>query len=346
MKNLRSLIFPFVLIVVLSCEKQNKKSDLEKPIGWDLIETPLKSSIRGLSPLTSNIVWASGSGGVWLRTLDGGLTWDSGIIDGLDSVDFRDIEGLDAATAVAVSAGQPAVIYKTKDGGKTWEKKFQGSGKDFFDGLVFHKDHGYVVGDVVDGLWRIVKSRDFGETWTISETSPKGKEGSGSFAASGSGILVNEDDLWFISGGEESNLYYSPDRGFHWTVNSTPIMQGSPSQGAFSISLIDNNILFAVGGDFLDENSTEKNAMISLNKGKTWSLLEGMPPSGYRSGVTYYPFHHWLITVGPNGSDFSKSGGKDWERFSDEGFHAVFLDKSQSSVWASGPQGKIARLKF
>jgi photosystem II stability/assembly factor-like uncharacterized protein len=346
MRNLKLIFFLFVLMFVFSCEKQNKKSDVEKPIGWDLTITPVKSSIRGLSPVTSNIVWASGSGGVWLRTLDGGLSWDSGIIDGLDSVDFRDIEGLDAATAIAVSSGQPAVIYKTKDGGKTWEKKFQGSDKDFFDGMIFHKNDGYVIGDVVDGLWRIVKSKDFGETWTISETSPKGKEGSGSFAASGSGIMVNEDELWFISGGEESNLYYSPDRGFHWSVFSTPILQGKASQGAFSISLIDNNILFAVGGDFLNENSTEKNAMISLDKGRSWQLLDGIPPSGYRSGVTYYPFHHWLITVGPNGSDFSKNGGKNWERFSDVGFHAVFLDKSQSSIWASGSEGRIAKLKF
>jgi photosystem II stability/assembly factor-like uncharacterized protein len=346
MRKLKLIVFLLVLMFVFSCEKQNKKSTVEKPIGWDLAVTPVKSSIRGLSPVTSNIVWASGSGGVWLRTLDGGLSWDSGIIDGLDSVDFRDIEGLDAATAIAMSSGQPAVIYKTKDGGKTWEKKFQGSDKDFFDGMIFHKKDGYVVGDVVDGLWRIVKSKDFGETWTISETSPKGKEGSGSFAASGSGILVNEDELWFISGGEASNLYYSPDRGFHWSVFSTPILQGMASQGAFSISLVDNNILFAVGGDFLDENSTEKNAMISLDKGKSWQLLNGNPPSGYRSGVTYYPFHHWLITVGPNGSDFSKNGGKDWERFSDVGFHAVFLDKSQTSIWATGSEGRIARLKF
>jgi photosystem II stability/assembly factor-like uncharacterized protein len=346
MKKLKLLVFPFILIFGLSCEKQNKKSEVERPIGWDLVETPVKASIRGLSPITSKIVWASGSGGIWLRTLDGGLTWDSGIIDGLDSVDFRDIEGLDAATAVAVSAGQPAVIYKTKDGGQTWEKKFQGSEKDFFDGMVFEKNHGFVIGDVVDGFWRIIKSKDFGETWSISETSPKGKEGAGSFAASGSGILVNEDNLWFISGGEESNIYYSPDKGFHWFVFSTPIIQGNASQGAFSISLIDENILFAVGGDFLQENSIEKNAMISLDKGKSWSLLTGSPPSGYRSGVMYYPFHHWLITVGPNGSDFSKNGGRDWERFSDIGFHAVFLDKSQSSVWASGSEGKIAKLKF
>ena len=346
MRNPKLIVFLLVLTFVFSCEKQNKKSEVEKPIGWDLAVTPVKSSIRGLSPVTSNIVWASGSGGVWLRTLDGGLSWDSGIIDGLDSVDFRDIEGLDAATAIAMSSGQPAVIYKTKDGGITWEKKFQGSDMDFFDGMIFHKDDGYVIGDVVDGLWRIVKSKDFGETWTISETSPKGKEGSGSFAASGSGILVNEDELWFISGGEESNLYYSPDRGFHWSVFSTPILQGMASQGAFSISLVDNNILFAVGGDFMDENSTEKNAMISLDKGRSWQLLDGTPPSGYRSGVTYYPFHHWLITVGPNGSDFSKNGGKDWDRFSDVGFHAVFLDKSQSSIWASGSEGRIGKLKF
>ncbi|MFD2199967.1 WD40/YVTN/BNR-like repeat-containing protein [Shivajiella indica] len=319
---------------------------MKNPLGWDLLETSVNSSIRGLSPVTSNIVWASGSGGIWLRTLDGGVTWDSGIIDGLDSVDFRDIEGLDAATAVAVSAGQPAVIYKTKDGGITWEKKFQGSEKDFFDGMVFHKNHGFVIGDVVDGLWRIIYTKDFGETWIISETSPKGKIGSGSFAASGSGILVNEDDLWFISGGEESKLFYSPDRGFHWSEFSTPIIQGEPSQGAFSLTLIDQNVLFAVGGDFMEENSKVKNAMISLDKGKSWSLPEGNPPSGYRSGVTYYPFHHWLISVGPNGSDFSKNGGHDWERFSDVGFHAVFLDKSQSSIWASGPDGKIARLKF
>jgi photosystem II stability/assembly factor-like uncharacterized protein len=346
MKKLKLFILPFVLIFVFSCEKQNKKSEVEKPTGWELIETPVNSSIRGLSPITSNIVWASGSGGTWLRTLDGGLTWDSGVIDGLDSVDFRDIEGLDAATAIAVSAGQPAVIYKTKNGGQSWEKKFQGAEKDFFDGMGFHRGNGYVIGDVVDGIWRIVRTKDYGETWDFSETSPKGKDGAGSFAASGSGILANEDDLWFISGGEESKVYYSPDRGFHWSIIATPIIQGKPSQGAFSISQIDNNIMYAVGGDFLDENSTEKNAMISLDKGQSWSILNGNPPSGYRSGVTYYPFHHWLITVGPNGSDFSKNGGQDWERFSDIGFHAVFLDKSQSSVWAAGPGGKIARLKF
>jgi hypothetical protein len=99
----------------------------EKPLGWQKIETPTTASLRGLSPLTEQIAWASGSGGTWLRTLDGGETWESGIIDGLDSVDFRDIEGIDANTAIAMASGQPAVIYKTIDGGKTWTEKISGT---------------------------------------------------------------------------------------------------------------------------------------------------------------------------------------------------------------------------
>lgn len=341
--------FPLLLalvILIFSCEQREKKSIIERPSGWELVETPVSSSLRGLSPVTDNIVWASGSGGAWLRTLDGGLSWETGIIDGLDSVDFRDIEAFDAATAVAVAAGQPAVIYKTKDGGKSWTKVYQGEESDFFDGVAFHKNRGVVYGDAVDGKWRLLMSNDQGDSWKAIETSPKAFAGAGSFAASGSGILVREDDVWFASGGSQSNIYHSADKGMSWSIFPTPIIQGEASQGIFSITQLSRHILFAVGGDFLQEGLSEKNAMISQDDGKTWSLIDGNPPSGYRSGVTYFPFHHWLIAVGPNGSDFSKNGGNDWERFSDEGFHAVFLDKSQRSVWASGPKGKIAKLKF
>lgn len=341
-----SLLLYSLVILFFSCEQREKRSVIERPLGWELVETPVSSSLRGLSPVTDNIVWASGSGGTWLRTLDGGLTWDTGIIDGLDSVDFRDIEAFDAATAVAVSAGQPAVVYKTKDGGKNWVKVFQGEDSDFFDGLAFHKNRGYVYGDAIDGSWRLLSSNDHGDTWEVIETSPKAFPGAGSFAASGSGILVREDNIWFASGGNQSNIYYSSDKGLSWTKFSTPIIQGEASQGIFSITQISRQILFAVGGDFSQEGLSDKNAIISMDNGKTWSLIEGSAPSGYRSGVTYFPFHHWLIAVGPNGSDFCKNGGNEWERFSDEGFHAVFLDKSQRSIWASGPKGKIAKLKF
>jgi photosystem II stability/assembly factor-like uncharacterized protein len=344
MKHL-SILLVFV-ICLFSCEKRQKKNYVDRPTGWKVFQTPVTASLRGLSPVTENIIWASGAGGTWLRTTDGGNTWNSGIIAGLDSVDFRDIEGLDASTAVAISAGQPALVYKTTDGGQTWNKTHEGTEKDFFVAMYFQRGKGTIIGDPVDGKWRILQSKELGSTWREIEREPEGLEGSGSFAASGSTLLVHNNLILFASGGINSDIYRSEDGGMHWKKIQTPIIQGEASQGIFSITKIDDNIFVGVGGDYLQASLAEKNAIFSKDGGKSWALSEGNMPSGYRSGVTYFPLHHWLITVGPSGSDFSKDGGLSWERFSEEGFHGAVRDKSQSSIWASGSNGKIAKLTY
>jgi photosystem II stability/assembly factor-like uncharacterized protein len=339
-----SLLISLMVILIAGCSENRKPKYPEKPLGWEKLDTPTKSSLRGLSPLTEKIIWASGSNGTWLRTLDGGLTWDYGIVDGLDSVDFRDIEAIDANTAIVISAGQPAVIYKTNDGGKNWEKKFQGTEFDFYDGMAFHKKRGYVIGDVVDGKWILIETRDEGENWSLLELSPSGPPGGGSFAASGSSILVDNENIWFASAGKNSKIYHSRDNGYTWEVYFAPIIQQEDSHGIFSMTKLGGGVIVAVGGDFQTINENGKNLVISADQGQTWRSGSGTPPSGYRSGVQYFPRFHWLVTVGPNGTDFSKDGGDNWEKFSNEGFHAVKLDKTSSSLWASGSDGRIARL--
>ena len=340
----KSQIIFCIAILIAGCSENKRPKYPEKPLGWEQLITPTKSSLRGLSPLTEKIIWASGSNGTWLRTLDGGLTWDYGIVDGLDSVDFRDIEAIDANTAIVISAGQPAVIYKTNDGGKNWEKKFQGTESDFYDGMAFHKKRGYVIGDVVDGKWILIETKDEGENWSLLELSPSGPQGGGSFAASGSSILVDNDNIWFASAGKNSKIYHSRDNGYTWEVYFAPIIQQEDSHGIFSMTKLGGGIIVAVGGDFQTINENGKNLVISSDQGQTWRSGSGTPPSGYRSGVQYFPRFHWLVTVGPNGTDFSKDGGDNWEKFSNEGFHAVKLDKTSSSLWASGSDGRIARL--
>ena len=340
------LLQSILLFCILSCSENKKTKIPDIPSGWELIETPTKASLRGLSPLTEQIVWASGSNGTWMRTLDGGQKWDSGVVTGMDTVDFRDIEAIDANTAIILSAGQPAVIYKTKDGGKNWEKKFQGSPDDFFDGMAFMNKKGYVVGDVVDGKWALLETKNEGDTWRILELSPNGPKGGGSFAASGSGILVDYDNIWFASAGNDSKIYHSSDNGYHWNTYETPIMKDSESQGIFSLAKIGGQVMVGVGGDYLEIDGTGKNFVLSVDGGKTWELGQGQPPSGFRSGVQYFQRFHWLICVGPNGSDFSKDGGENWIRFSDEGFHAVKMDKTSSTIWASGSDGKVAKLIY
>ncbi|PRY89616.1 WD40/YVTN/BNR-like repeat-containing protein [Mongoliibacter ruber] len=344
MKN--PVFWSFVLLLLFSCEENRRIKTVEKPKGWIILDTQVDASLRGLSPITENIVWASGSNGTWLRTLDGGINWDSGVINGLDSVDFRDIEGIDASTAIAMSSGQPALIFKTLDGGKTWEKKFEGSDKDFFDGMYFQRKKGIVLGDPVDNYWKILTTDDLGETWKVSERSPKAKEGAGSFAASGSTVMRDNNRIWFASGGLSSDIFFSDDDGMHWKIISTPILQGEPSQGIFSFTKVSDQVLIAVGGDYLKSDFAEKNAIISTDGGMSWELIEGNLPKGYRSGISYFPLHHWLISVGPSGSDYSRDGGINWEKFSEEGFHAIFRDKAQSSIWASGSKGRIAKLDY
>lgn len=343
------LILSVGLLAFNSCQQKENSVFIERPNGWGIIQTPTQASLRGLSPVTEEIIWASGSNGVWLLTLDGGATWETGVIGGLDTVDFRDIEAFSASTALALSSGQPAVIYKTIDGGKNWVQKFKGPEGAFFDGFDFQKDrnrNGYLIGDPVDGRWMVLKTIDQGETWDILETSPKAFEGEAAFAASGSGIILGTDNIWFASGGSKSRMYNSNDGGSKWTFQDTPMLQGESSQGIYSIARVDYDNMIAVGGDYLQPDFSDKNVILSTDLGKTWSVASGNPPGGYRSGVTYFPLHHWVITVGPNGGDFSNDGGSNWERFSAEGFHSVILDKSQSSVWASGSTGRIAKLKF
>src|SRR5947209_10522094 len=36
--------------------------------------------VFGISPVDEGVVWASASGGTWLRTVNGGSTWETGVV--------------------------------------------------------------------------------------------------------------------------------------------------------------------------------------------------------------------------------------------------------------------------
>ena len=335
-------------LALFSCQKVSHEVVPEKPQGWEIYSTPKESSLRGLSPVTGDIVWVSGSRGTWMRTLDGGKTWDSGIIAGLDSVDFRSIYGFDAEKAVAVSAGQPAVIYKTLDGGKTWELKHQGSEKAFLDGISFAtEDRGYVFGDPEDGRWTILETVDQGESWRLVDSLPQAAEGEAGFAASASSFIAEGDHLYLGSGGKEANLYVSKDRGNSWEKFKSPLQQGESSQGIFALTSTGKGEIIVTGGDYLHENQNEGNLGIFLPADKKWINSE-TSVFGYRSGIAFFPRFQWVVAVGPNGTDFSKDGGLNWEKISseNEGFHAVKMSQSEGTLWASGAQGKVGKLTF
>ncbi|WP_339866820.1 YCF48-related protein [uncultured Algoriphagus sp.] len=334
-----------LLVALFSCKK-SEENLADKPTGWNILETPVEASLRGLSPLTGEIAWASGSNGVWLRTIDGGQTWDHGIVAGLDTVDFRSIHAFDALTAIVVSAGQPAVIYKTIDGGKSWKLKRQENEFAFLDGISFSSStRGFVIGDPSEGKWTILQTANQGNTWYPLDSLPGAAEGEAAFAASATSLLAEGNELWLGTGGTESNLHYSKDMGASWEKFTAPVIQGESSQGIFSLTSMGNGEIVSVGGDYLNEKMKEGISGIFISSKKEWMApQQGL--GGYRSGVVYFPKQKWLIAVGPSGSDFSKDAGINWEPISAEGFHAVKMGHADGSVWASGAKGKIAKLSF
>ena len=72
-------VFTIILLIsFFACaqQAQNSKTDVQ---------------LRGISAVSSKVAWASGAKGTVLRTIDGGETWETLVIVGAESLDFRDV---------------------------------------------------------------------------------------------------------------------------------------------------------------------------------------------------------------------------------------------------------------
>jgi photosystem II stability/assembly factor-like uncharacterized protein len=127
-----------------------------------------KVSIRGLSVVNNKIIWVSGNDGMVARSTNGGKDFEWMKVNGYEKRDFRDIEAFDKNTAIIMGVDAPAIILKTNDAGKSWNKVLEDSTKGMFlDAMDFTNDmHGMVIGDPIDEKVYISETTDQGNTWT------------------------------------------------------------------------------------------------------------------------------------------------------------------------------------
>ena len=173
---------------------------------WTVQTSRVNQRLRGVSAVSEQVAWASGAGSTVLRTVNGGLTWQRFIITS-DTLDFRDIDAIDAQTAYVMSIGNgPASrIYKTTDGGTTWKVQFRNKDeKAFLDAMSFwDANHGIAFGDSVDKQFYILTTADGGRTWSrVPATNlPPAQGNEGAFAASGTNIaLFGKSYAWIGTG--------------------------------------------------------------------------------------------------------------------------------------------------
>jgi photosystem II stability/assembly factor-like uncharacterized protein len=258
---------------------------------WTVQTSGVTQRLRGVSAVSEQVAWTSGAGSTVLRTTDGGQTWQKLNVT-TDTLDFRDIDAIDAQTAYVMSIGNgpDSRIYKTADAGKTWSLQFKNDDqKAFLDAMSFwDANHGIAFGDSVDKQFYILTTVDGGRAWSRVPTTklPSAQGNEGAFAASGTNIAVfGKTHAWIGTGAaSKSRVLRTSDGGRTWQVADTPLASG-PSSGIFSIAFRDAKHGVIAGGDYKKEPEAVDNLAVTNVGGVRWSLVSGL--SGFSSFVAF-----------------------------------------------------------
>lgn len=300
--------------------------------------------IRGLQIVKDDIAWASGVGGTFMRTIDGG-DWRSDTISGFTHLDFRDIHAFDDSTALVMAAGNEGRILRTSDGGNTWAEVYTRLDSGIFlDGMDFFGDTGYCYGDPIDGKMVLIKTENRGLTWVEMDNTnmPTALPKEAGFAASGTGVILGRNRLHIATGGDIATRVLTLSEG-SWNASTTP-MRGGEGCGIFSMVHLPPATILTVGGCYLDSTNSAGNCAISVDSGSTWELISENQPRGYRSCIAYSEAANLLVACGRTGVDYSLDQGRTWLPLSDEGFYTCSL--GDSIGWLMGKGGKLAKLTW
>jgi photosystem II stability/assembly factor-like uncharacterized protein len=237
-----------------------------------------------VSPVNDRVVWASGQGGTYVVTTDGGTHWKAAVVPGAEALEFRDVYAVSDKVAYLMSIGNNTTdfrIYKTLDGGASWTIEFTNQTLNaFYDCFGFWTPRrGIAHSDSVNGVFPELRTTN-GKTWnSIAANMPPALPGEASFAASGTCVTTQgESNAWVATGGSATaRILATRDGGNTWNAYDTPLVS-SPSAGGISVAFRDR-FHGVVGGGDLAVNTSADMAR-SDDGGRTWTLTNKPPVQG------------------------------------------------------------------
>jgi photosystem II stability/assembly factor-like uncharacterized protein len=350
MSRLPSMFFAFVLALAAGAAIA-QAGEVPKMVPQD---SGVTVRLRGISAVDADVAWASGREGTVLRTVDGGAHWQAMHVPGAEKLDFRDIEGFSADSAVVLSIGPGADsrVYRTDDSGRSWQPVLQNADpRAFFDCMAFDGERGWMLGDPVDGAFQVYATADSGRTWTLQPGAmPPAEKDEAAFAASGTCIATTPwGRRMAVGGGGAARAFVDGSDGAsagtdavttRWSAYPTPMPARVPAAGIFSAAPAGSDMLL-VGGDFEHEDASGSAVLAQLQDDGSLKMSMLPDPRGYRSGVACAgDARPRCIAVGPSGVDVLVDGR--WQPLSGTGYDAI--DFVGNVGWTSGDKGRIARI--
>jgi photosystem II stability/assembly factor-like uncharacterized protein len=313
--------------------------------------------LQAVSPVNANVVWASGTGGTYTVTRDGGAHWHAAVVPGAEALEFRDVEGISGQEAYLLAAGvaDSSRIYRTVDGGRTWQLQFKNRDPNgFYDCFAFwDKNRALVMADAINGRFPVRRTLD-GRFWVdIGDNLPQGQPGEAAFAASGTCVATQgESNAWIATGGaEHARVFSTTDRGRTWHTARVPMTQGTGGAGVFSVAFRDARHGVIGGGDF-ESTVRERNFAFSNDGGRTWVHRTNAPINGAIFGLSYTAAHDQapdlrrVVATGPDGAAWTDDEGETWTRIRGaHDFWAVAF-ANRTVGWLVGTNGSISKITF
>ena len=317
-----------------------------------------------VSPVNPRVVWASGRGGTFVVTTDGGDHWKTGVVPGAETVQFRDVQGVSERVAYLMSIGSNPTdfrIYRTLDGGATWTLQFQNQiPSAFYDCFAFWTPkRGVAHSDSVNGVFPDLRTAD-GVTWQdISSNMPPALPGEASFSSSGTCVATQGGrNAWIATGGSATaRVLATRDQGDTWNAYDTPLVS-SPSAGAFTVAFRDPWHGIVGGGDLDPGDPNNAKTATSIDGGVTWKLTNNPPVTGAIFGLSYVGNASGeqsggldggravVITANDGGAGWTPDEGNTWFPLPGiTGFWAVAF-ASPKAGWLVGTGGRIVKVSF
>lgn len=283
------IISPFIGLLSLTMFSQN----------WEQLSIPESPSrYDDVFFLNENLGWAAdGAGSAVYKTIDGGLNWTESTYNNDEYL--RNIEFLNENIGFLGALSQN--MYKTTDGGTTWELIFDLQGA--FEAVCGLDTVGestvYGCGTYFEPAF-VIKSSDSGETWDFIDMS--------AYANSLVEILFVDEQTGFTSGGNDSGgvILKTTNGGQTWTeIYNT----GIPGEQIWKLQILHSNpnVMF---GSVQSFDPLSGKLIKSTDGGQNW--ISKPVPDPAIQGVGFITENHgWM---GGHNSGFLETfdGGETW----------------------------------